>query len=446
MKEPGKPTEHERRDWVIILIILLIGFLCVILAGSWAIRFAPLWRLDTNMRSNLDPDSDFLTDRPSGFFVPLDPSILTQPVWINGFLTPGASFPTRTPVPPTNTPLPTNTLPIPSNTPTRIPPSPTSTLPYFPPPTRTSIPNTPLPPSTFTSTPPPTVTSADLSITKTDNATHYVADATKTYVIVVTNNGPSDVTGATVTDTFTNPNILSGSPTWTCFGTGGGACIANGSGDINDTVNLPAGASVTYLVDITVVSSPSGPLENTAAVTAPSGVTDPVPGNNSATDSDTLITTNPPPGVEIGPGNGSWYFFDPADSAITLAIPPITRDDDPDYDLVYYELANNSGIFMDHVIVQIGDGSNWYTIMNWGDGISDTNTGIAIPLGTPPNPTDCSGEPDNCEISAAFLRNGTGVQIDISIVPDGVYSYLRIQSLSTGDGDGADLDAIEILP
>jgi hypothetical protein len=24
---------------------------------------------------------------------------------------------------------------------------------------------------------------------------------------------------------------------------------------------------------------------------------------------------------------------------------------------------------MDHVIVQIGDGSNWYTILNWGDGI-----------------------------------------------------------------------------
>jgi hypothetical protein len=447
MKERGKPTEHERRDWVVILVILLIGFLCVILAGGWAIRFAPFWKLDTNMGSNLDPDSNFLTNRPAGYFEPLDPSILTQPVWINAFLTPGASFPTRTPVPPTNTPLPTNTLPVPSNTPTRILPSPTPTQPYFPPPTRTSRPNTPLPPpatATDTNTP---AASADLQITKTDNATHYVADATKTYVIVVTNNGPSNVTGATVTDAFTNPNILPGSPTWTCSGTGGGICTTSGSGNISDSVNLPAGASVTYLVDITVVPSPSGPLENTATVSAPSGVTDPVPGNNTATDSDTLITTDPPPpGVEIGPGDGSWYYFDPADSAITLAIPAITRDDNPDYDLVYYELANNSGIFMDHVIVQIGDGSNWYTILNWGDGIPDTNTSIAIPLGTPPNPTDCSGEPDNCEISAAFLRNGTGVQIDISIVPDGVYGYLRIQSLSTGDGDGADLDAIEILP
>lgn len=566
MKERGKPTEHERRDWVVILVILLVGFLCVILAGSWAIRFAPFWKLDTNMGSNLDPDSNFLTHRPAGYFEPLDPSILTQPVWINAFLTPGASFPTRTPVPPTNTPPPTNTLPVPSNTPTRILPSPTPTQPYFPPPTRTPRPNTPLPPpataipvdlgitktdgavtytagstitytvvvtnngpngvtgatisdlksaqvttwgwcvapctpvantsgnlgttvnlasgagvtytilaniapsatgnlvntatvgvpagytdtvpgnnsATDTNTP---AASADLQITKTDNATHYVADATKTYVIVVTNNGPSNVTSATVTDAFTNQNILPGSPTWTCSGTGGGTCTASGSGNINDSVNLPAGASVTYLVDITVVPSPSGPLENTATVSAPSGVTDPVPGNNTATDSDTLITTDPPPsGVEIGPGNGSWYYFDPADSAITLAIPPITRDDNPDYDLVYYELANNSGIFMDHVIVQIGDGSNWYTILNWGDGIPDTNTSIAIPLIAFPNPSDCSGEPDNCEISSAYLRNGTGVQIDISIVPDGVYSYLRIQSLSTGDGDGADLDAIEILP
>lgn len=297
--------------------------------------------------------------------------------------------------------------------------------------------------ATDTNTP---VASADLQITKTDNATHYVANAVKTYVIVVSNAGPFDVTGATVTDHFsTNTNIASFS--WTCSGKGGGTCAPGGSGDINDLVNLPAGASVTYIVDVTVVNSPSGDLVNTAMVSEPPGTTDPVPGNNTATDTDTLITTEAPPmGVEIGPGDGSWYYFDPADSAITLAIPPITRDNNPDYDLVYYELANNSGIFMDHVIVRIGDGSNWYTIMNWGDGISDTNTSIAIPLDTLLNPTDCSGEPDNCEISSAFLRNGTGVQIDISNVPDGVYSYLLIQSLATGAGDGADLDAIEILP
>jgi uncharacterized repeat protein (TIGR01451 family) len=571
MKERGKLTENERRDWVVILVILLIGFLCVILAGSWAIRFAPLWRLDTNMRSNLDPDSDFLTSRPSGFFAPLDPSILTQPVWINVFLTPGASFPTRTPVPLTNTPLPTNTLPVPSNTPTRIPPSPTSTLPYFPPPTRTSIPNTPLP-STATSNPPATAipadlsitktdgastytagssitytvtitnngpnnvtgaaitdskpvqvttwgwcvapctpvvntsgnlgatvnlnsgssvtymilanidpaatgnlvntatvsvpagytdtvpgnnsatdtnilaASADLQITKTDNATHYVADATKTYIITVTNAGPANVTGATVTDALAaNPNIASAA--WTCLGTNGGTCTSNGSGNISDSVDLPAGATVTYIVNVTVVGSPSGELVNTSTVTGPLGITDPVPGNNSATDTDTLIVTDAPPDeVEIGPGNGVTYTFTPPDSAITLAIPPITRDDNPDYDLVYYELAMASGILMDHVIIQISDGSNWYTVLNWGDGFPDTNTSISIPLDLFPNPSPCNGEPDNCEISAAYLRNGTGVQIDISIVPSGVYSYIRIQSLSTGDGDGADLDAVEILP
>ena len=89
-----KATEHERHDWIIIPLILVIGFLCVIVAGQWALRFSPSWKLNADMEFNLDPNSDFLTRRPSGFIEPVDPSILTQPVWINLFLTPGASFTT----------------------------------------------------------------------------------------------------------------------------------------------------------------------------------------------------------------------------------------------------------------------------------------------------------------------------------------------------------------
>jgi len=94
-----KVPEQERRDWIIIPLILGIGFLCVIIAGQWALHFSPSWKLNANMASNLDPNSDFLTRRPGGFIEPVDPSILTEPVWINLFLTPGASFITGTPFP-----------------------------------------------------------------------------------------------------------------------------------------------------------------------------------------------------------------------------------------------------------------------------------------------------------------------------------------------------------
>src|SRR6185295_18065037 len=67
---------------------------------------------------------------------------------------------------------------------------------------------------------------------------------------------------------------------------GGGTCTAAGSGNINDTVNLPAGGSVTYTATCTIAASATGTLSNTATVS--SSVTDPNPANNSATDTDTL--------------------------------------------------------------------------------------------------------------------------------------------------------------
>jgi uncharacterized repeat protein (TIGR01451 family) len=125
---------------------------------------------------------------------------------------------------------------------------------------------------------------ADLSVTKTDGVTAATAGGSVTYTITASNAGPSGATGATVADTF--PASLT--CTWTCAGAGGGTCTAAGSGNLNDTVNLPAGGSVTYTASCTVSASATGTLSNTATVAAPAGVTDPTPGNNSATDSDTL--------------------------------------------------------------------------------------------------------------------------------------------------------------
>jgi uncharacterized repeat protein (TIGR01451 family) len=123
---------------------------------------------------------------------------------------------------------------------------------------------------------------ADLAITKTDGAPTEVPGTTISYTIVASNAGPDSVTGATVADTF--PGNLT--CTWTCVGAGGGSCTAAGSGNIGDTVNLPAGGSTTYTATCAIVTSATGSLSNTATVS--SAVTDPAPGNNSATDTDTL--------------------------------------------------------------------------------------------------------------------------------------------------------------
>ena len=125
----------------------------------------------------------------------------------------------------------------------------------------------------------------DLAITKTDGSATEVPGTTVTYTIVASNAGPSNAVGATVADTF--PATIS-AITWTCVGALGGTCPANGAGNLNATVDLPAGGAVTFTATGTIASSATGTLVNTATVTAGGGATDPSPGNNSATDTDTL--------------------------------------------------------------------------------------------------------------------------------------------------------------
>jgi len=130
------------------------------------------------------------------------------------------------------------------------------------------------------------IAQADLSITKTDGATTEIPGTSISYTIVVSNAGPSDANGVSVADTF--PGTLTG-VTFTSLAAGGATGnTAAGAGNISDTVNMPVGSSITYTVNATIQSSATGSLSNTATVTAPGGVTDPTPGNNSATDTDTL--------------------------------------------------------------------------------------------------------------------------------------------------------------
>ena len=109
----------------------------------------------------------------------------------------------------------------------------------------------------------------DLRITKTNGVDGVVAGQPTTYTITVTNPlGPSDASGATVTDTF--PATLTG-VTWTCAGTGGGICVAAGSGHINTAVTVPVGASVVFTATGTVDPAATGELVNSAQVLPPAG-------------------------------------------------------------------------------------------------------------------------------------------------------------------------------
>ena len=146
----------------------------------------------------------------------------------------------------------------------------------------------------------------DLAITKDDGQTFYIANSTLTYEIVVTNNGPADMTGALVSD---NMPAQFASWTWTCDAATPPAYACDGgttAPTFSDTINLPYGESITYSVEAVVSASATGQLDNTAVISPPSGTTETDTTNNSATDTDqpASLTITKDDGVEIvAPGS-----------------------------------------------------------------------------------------------------------------------------------------------
>jgi uncharacterized repeat protein (TIGR01451 family) len=132
---------------------------------------------------------------------------------------------------------------------------------------------------------------ADLAVTKASGQANVMPGDTITYTVVGRNNGPREVTGATIADTV--PAAIA-SVSWTCTGAGGGVCGApNGTGNaISTTADLPVNASVTYTISGTLSGAAAGSLVNTATVASPPNRPDPDLSNNTATNT---ITITPPP-------------------------------------------------------------------------------------------------------------------------------------------------------
>ena len=145
---------------------------------------------------------------------------------------------------------------------------------------------------------------ADLGVTVTDGAAAVEWGAPVSYKVVVTNNGPTAVTGARITDVL--PAGLTGA-TWTCVGANNGVCAAaNGNGALNTTADLPVGASVTYTVNANVIAGTgTGSVSYRVGVAPPATIIDPSLRNNSAVDTNQvgkLFTLTIDKGQGIGSG------------------------------------------------------------------------------------------------------------------------------------------------
>ncbi len=127
--------------------------------------------------------------------------------------------------------------------------------------------------------------SADLVLTKSDSADPVNAGAALDYMISITNNGPDPAATVTITDTVPAGVSITGFssfPGWTCMAPGATYTCTIASmpvGTANFTLNT--------LVDAAVAAGTV--LSNTASAT--SGTADPMPGNESDTETTTVSTS-----------------------------------------------------------------------------------------------------------------------------------------------------------
>jgi uncharacterized repeat protein (TIGR01451 family) len=148
-----------------------------------------------------------------------------------------------------------------------------------------------------------------------------------TYTITASNLGPSNVTGAIVSDPF--PDLFS-TVTWTCTPSPGGACNASGVGSLSESVNLDVGASVVFQATGVVADGASGRLVNTATIrsSGSGGGLDPVIANNTATDGDTVLSPAMDLSVAIVPSVAAPVPGSRIDYEVTVANAGPTYADD----------------------------------------------------------------------------------------------------------------------
>ncbi|MEZ6048628.1 MAG: FG-GAP-like repeat-containing protein [Planctomycetaceae bacterium] len=139
------------------------------------------------------------------------------------------------------------------------------------------------------------VVETDLAVELTSNSVAAEQGSNISYDITVTNNGPEGVTDAQVVDLVSHflENV-----SWTATLNSGAVGNTSGTGDLDETVEIPAGASVEYVLTGTVKSDAYGTIANSVEVSS-SSITDTVPENNVDGDSELVI---------LASEGGSGYF------------------------------------------------------------------------------------------------------------------------------------------
>jgi len=144
----------------------------------------------------------------------------------------------------------------------------------------------------FTGTGPATLTAtyfapADIGVSIDDGLANVLTGQTVTWTLTVGNPGINALSGVAVQATW--PASLQ-NVQWTCVpNEAGSSCAASGSGTLNDSAAIWFGGHVTYQITGTIDLEATGSVTLNAVATIPSGYVNMSPGDDSASDTDTIV-------------------------------------------------------------------------------------------------------------------------------------------------------------
>jgi len=164
--------------------------------------------------------------------------------------------------------------------------------------------------SDVTTVNPTSVGVADLALTKQGSPNPVSVGANLTYMLTVTNSGPSQATNVTITDTL--PNVVTFVP-----GLSSSGCQIMASGVVTCKIgSIANGQTAIAIIVVTPTPQAHGRITNTATVSGDQ--TDPTPSDNSATVS-TTVRHRPRVKLSAAPGSETIRAGQSATFAVTLA-------------------------------------------------------------------------------------------------------------------------------
>ncbi|QDU56648.1 FG-GAP repeat protein [Aeoliella mucimassa] len=281
-------------------------------------------------------------------------------------------------------------------------------------------------------------TQPDLSISLTSSQVAAELGARLYYTLVVTNNGPVPVNGATITARF--DRILQDFDIDSPVGTGGAASdLVEGAaaGEFIATVDLPVGASLQYIVSAipkadAVFLATDSVLSALASVSVPEGfVSDITPDSNAAYDNDLVVLPN-------AEGSGTFNITSlglPVDRIEDVALGDV--DGDGDLDAVITRGTWSAGDSRNANGVWLNDGHGNYVDSGQELGTSRT---FQVMLADFDGDGDLDALFGNHSSNSIWLNDGSGVFTN----SEQVIGHNTTYSIAIGDLDGdGDVDIYE---